>query len=514
VRFWIRGEFQSRLSFEAVKAKSLKAVFRVTFFIRFNYQSMSVRITALYIFVTFLCIYAWKDWLKSLCGLIVLMAVIDHPDMPRSIFGIQGLNPWNVLFLAIFVAWLWNRRREGLTWDIPRSVSMLLLIYLAVIVLGVLRAAFDRSHIEDYPLRSLISEELINTIKWILPAILLFDGCRTRKQVIMALVCLLVMYFLFAVQVVKWMPPEAALSESGMMNNVRRRCVEEIGYSAADLSVLLGGASWGFLAVLQLIPKKCYRVLVLAAAGVVAFGQALTGGRGGYVAWGITGLVMCLIRWRKHLILVPVVVMVLPVIFPGAAARMLLGFGQTDVAGQAAVDEVAVTSGRNLFWPPVIEKIGESPLVGYGRRAMERTGVKEWLLNNYGQSEAVAHPHNMYLETLLDNGILGSLPFWSLFVLGAIYSARLFRSNNRLHSAVGGLALALILTSLIGGLSGQHYFPQEHTMGIWAAMFLSLRVYVEEKREASCVNSAGLYMSVDRQGRWPHLSSEPATRIR
>ena len=63
---------------------------------------MSIRITALYIFVTFLCIYAWKDWFKSLCGLILLMAVIEHPDMPKTVLGIQGLNPWNVLFAMIF----------------------------------------------------------------------------------------------------------------------------------------------------------------------------------------------------------------------------------------------------------------------------------------------------------------------------------------------------------------------------------------------------------------------------
>jgi hypothetical protein len=88
----------------------------------------------------------------------------------------------------------------------------------------------------------------------------------------------------------------------------------------------------------------------------------------------------------------------------------------------------------------------------------------------------------MYLETLLDNGVVGSIPILSLFALMVVYSARLFRSDNRLFSAVGGLSLALILTSLFAGLTGQHVYPQEHTLGIWAAFFLSLRVYVEDKR--------------------------------
>lgn len=471
---------------------------------------MSIRITALYVLIVSLSVYAWKDWLKSLCGLIVLMAVIEHPDMPKSIFGIQGLNPWNVLFATIILAWAVSRHREGLRWDMPRHIAVLLLLYVGIILIGVLRAVFDRSYIEEYPLTSLISEELVNTIKWILPAILLFDGCRTRKQVIMALVCLLLMYFLFAVQVVKWMPPEAAISDSGIMDRARTKLGKEVGYSAADLSVMLGGACWGFIAALQLIHKKCCRIALLMAAGVVSFGQALTGGRGGYIAWGATGLVLCLIKWRKYLLLAPMAVMVLPAIFPGAAARMLEGFGQTSVTGETMVDlDEGVTSGRTRFWPHVVDKIDESPLVGYGRLAMRRTGLSEYLLKEYGPSDAVHHPHNMYLETLLDNGLLGSIPIWSFFALAVLYGASLFRSSNCLYSAVGGLALALMLTSLIAGLSGQHYFPQEHTLGIWAAVFLSLRVHVEEKRMADYVGNSGDLTLCYTQGYWRNPSLKP-----
>jgi len=443
---------------------------------------MSIRHIALYLFVAGLSIYAWKDWFKSLCGLILLMAVIEHNDMPKTMFGFQGLNPWNVLFLAVFLAWFVNRGHEGLTWDMPRHITMLLLMYVGIILIGVLRAVFDRSYIEDYPLKSLINEELINTIKWILPGLLLFDGCRTRKRVLMAVVCVLAMYFVLAVLVVRQIPPEAALRGGWVMINARSKLDKELGHHSTELATVFSGACWGTMAVLPLIRRKCFRTVVLAAAGVFAYGLALTGGRGGYVAWGATGLIMCLIKWRKYLLLAPVVVLLLPIVFPGAAARMLTGFGQTDAAGQATVDDVAASAGRTLFWPHIIDKIGESPWVGYGRLAMQRTGLKEYLLEKYGPSEAVAHPHNMYLQTLIDNGILGSIPIWLLFAVIVIYSAILFRSSNRLYSAVGGLALALMLANLISGLFAEHYYPREHTMGVWTAMFLMLRVYVEEKR--------------------------------
>ena len=442
---------------------------------------MNIRVIILCVFVTFLVIYAWKDWFKSLCGLILLMSVMEHGDMPKSIFGIQGFNLWNVLFVGVAIAWFAKRHREGLTWDIPKHVNVLLLMYMGVILVGFLRAVFDRSYIEDYTLKSLISDELINTIKWVLPGILLFDGCRTRRRVILALTCILAMYILIAAQVVRSMPLEAAFTDSGLINRARIKLDRWVGYNACDMSTFLAGGSWGILAALPLFRKKRYWPMVLGAASVVALGQALTGGRAGYVAWGATGLTMCLLKWRKYLILAPVVVMLLPIIFPGAARRMLEGFGVIDVTGQAAIDEESLGAGRLQIWPYVVDKIAESPMIGYGRLAMKRTGLQFHIGQQTGDY-AFPHPHNMYLETLLDNGILGSLPIFVLWAILVTYSGRLFMSNNNLCAAVGGLALALMLAQLFGGIGSQHVYPRESLVGTWAAMFLMLRAYVEQKK--------------------------------
>ena len=84
---------------------------------------MNLRHIALYFVIFSLSVYAWKDWFKSLCGLILLMAVIEHEDMPKTMFGIQGLNLWNILCAVILIVWLVNRSREGLKWDMPRYIS-------------------------------------------------------------------------------------------------------------------------------------------------------------------------------------------------------------------------------------------------------------------------------------------------------------------------------------------------------------------------------------------------------
>ena len=438
---------------------------------------------ALYILVAGLAIYAWKDWFKSLCGLLLMMAVMEHAYMPKNIAGIQGLNPWNVLFVSIFLAWLASRRREGLKWDMPGRVQLVMILYLGVIVLGFFRALYDMSYIENYPIARLISDELINTIKWVLPGLLLFDGCRSRKRLKLALVCLLGMYLVISLLVIRRMP--FALVLGGATENLmhtRKKLTRTVGYSAPDLSAFLAGASWAMVAAAPLVRRKIHKVWFFCAAGTAAFAQALTGGRAGYVAWGATGLILCLVKWRKYLILAPIVPIVLYVIFPGAAQRMLTGFGHTNLAGESSVDSFELTSGRMQIWPHVIEKIEEAPIAGYGRLAMKRTGLTTFLGDKYGDSEAFPHPHNMYLEFLLDNGIVGFIPIIAFFIIIGVYSLRLFRDSDPLLAATGGTALALILAQLISGMGSQHFYPKESTMCMWAAIFLSVRVYLDRSK--------------------------------
>ena len=275
-----------------------------------------LRLSVVYLFIAFLVVYSWKDWFKVLCALILLMAVIKDEDMPTNMFGIQGLNMWNLLFISIFIAWLVNRRNENLIWDMPRPIKSLLLLYLAVILIGVIRAIIDRSYLGDYTIKDILSEELINTIKWIIPGVLLFDGCRTRKRTTLAMWSLMVLYFLLALQVIYRVPWAGALGnrDDSVVRALNRGC-REIGYTAVDISTFLAGAFWAIIASIPLLKRRKYKALGFSTAGLVVFAQALTGGRAGYFAWGATGLTLCIMKWRKYLLLAPVVIILLPIIF-------------------------------------------------------------------------------------------------------------------------------------------------------------------------------------------------------
>ncbi|MBN2560137.1 MAG: O-antigen ligase family protein [Phycisphaerae bacterium] len=452
-----------------------------------------MRVYVLYMLVAFLSIYAYRHWYRSLCGLILLMAVIEHPDMPKNMMDIQGLNPWNVLLANVLVGWFISRRREGLRWDMPRSISLLLILYFLVVLISSLRMLADPTNLEEFTTAQLISENLVNTFKWVIPGLLLFDGCRSRRRFLIAIACILGVYVLLALQIARWMPPSAAITGGELAQRSRKIILNEIGYHPVNASMMLAGGAWAILGTWPLVKRRRDKAIIVASALLVSYAQALTGGRMGYVTWGTVGLVLCSLRWPKLILIIPVLSITIVSLLPGVRERMFSGFGEVDIAGQTYVDDYKITSGRTLAWPHVVARIGESPIIGHGRLAMVRTGLKDFLWDEY--REGFAHPHNAYLEWLLDNGILGLLLITPFYMLIVVRAARLLRnSRDSLSVAVGATALALVLSLLIASLGSQTFYPREGSVGMWCAICLMLRIWTERSRRPilSMAFSSGL----------------------
>jgi O-antigen ligase len=448
-----------------------------------------MRIYALYFVIAAISLYAYRDWFVSTCGLILVMAFVQHPDFPNSIGGIQGLNPWNVALANVVLGWIIGRRREGLVWDLPPYLRNMLLIYLAVILIGWLRCVADENYQTANLIGDLVSERLVNTLKWVVPGLLLYDGCRAAPRLRLALAGVLGLYLLLALQVIRWMPAGSSLTGAALNYRALKTIVNEIGYHPVNMSMMLAGACWAMLAAVPLVRKRWQQALIVIAALAIAYAQALTGGRMGYVTWGVVGLTMGLLRWRRYLLLAPLMVIGISLAVPGAAERMLQGFGEKTANDDVVTNDYEVTSGRTLIWPYVIAKIKESPLIGYGRLGMDRTGLAERLWREL--AESFPHPHNAYLEWLLDNGLLGFLlvmPFYGVLLWG---SARLFCSSSAPpYVAVGGVCFALVLALLVAAMGSQTFYPREGSVGMWAAIGLMLRLSVQRQHMRAAAPAA------------------------
>lgn len=439
---------------------------------------MSLRITFAVVAVFALSLLAWRGkWHVAACALVVMMAFLERRDMPRTIFGIPGLNLWNCLCLNVTCAWLCWRAREGLRWSVPAGLRWPGLLYLFVVTSAFVRSFIDPTPYSESGRLGLLLDYLVNPLKFLLPGIILYDGTHCRQQTTTALAAIMLTYFLLAVMVIRSMGIDLNFSGDDLNNRAARVLARDTGYNRVDLSMMLAGASWAMFAFSRLRSAWWQKQLLWGAAGMILFAQTLTGGRTGYVTWAAVGLVLCLVRWRRLLLLLPVLMTLLVILVPGVSERLLHGFDSRHGSILRREDNTEITSGRSVIWPYVIRTISDSPWFGYGRAAMQRTGLEAWLATELNEP-GFGHPHNAYLEILLDNGIVG------LFCVLPLYAVMLRRalglfgdSGDPIYTAVGGVTSALLLALLIASLGAQTLYPREGVVGMWAAIGLTLRAW-------------------------------------
>ena len=435
----------------------------------------------------FLATYAWKDWFPPAASLVMLAALLPSPEMPREVLGITGLNIWNVMLLLILPAWLAGRRRQGLSWDLPPLAGALLALY--VLVVGV---AFLRLALEPGPVTLSTSElvtELVDPLKFLVPALMVYDGARTKARFILAVASILAAYVFLSILVVRELQPFVQ-AEGASLSDLGLRGVGPVtGFHRNAVAVMLAGASWALLCARPLVTARLGRLSLFGIAAGMVLALALTGGRSGYLAWLGVGLVLCLLRWRGTLVLATMAVLLVVTVVPAVRERALYGIsepgenvilgGQGTQPGQ--IDTYRLASGRLEVWPYILAKIGESPLVGFGRLGYQRSGLYAFLRTEVDST--FPHPHNAYLEWLLDNGWLGMAPMVVLYGLVLLLSLILFTdSRHPFFVVAGGAAFALVSAQLIGSITGRSWYASPETVGMWCAVGLMLRVWVERSR--------------------------------
>ena len=460
-----------------------------------------IRITLLTLLIAYLSAYAWKDWFRSACWLIILMAIFQHPDMPKSVGGVPGLNHWNFLFLNTVLSWLSNRKKEQLTWDMPRFINTLLFIYAIFIIISVMRYFIDHSGvIELYETMgakapeglTAFNEYLINCFKWVLPGMIIFDGCRTRKQFNFAVIVLALLYVLLALQVVKAMKfGSLGMGGEALQKKALKIISNSVGFHRVNMSMMLSGAFWVVFCLKEFATPKQYWLFILPGCFVIFLGMAMTGGRTGYGTWAVLGTLFCLFKWRKYFLLTPILLVAIFAFAPSAIERLTEGFSPPEDVENAESDfeerEVnlhAVTSGRIFAWPIVWESIKEAPFFGYGRVAMQNIGLTLRIKQEYGEGENFPHPHNAYLEWVLDNGFISAIPVFLFFLLMVKYAWALFKDDSeKIYVVTGGIAFSLLTAFLIASSGSQTFYPREGAVGMWVGIGLLMRVHVERNKK-------------------------------
>jgi len=460
-----------------------------------------IRITLLSLLILYLSAYAWKDWFRSACWLVLLMAVFQHPDMPKAIGGVAGLNHWNFLFLNVFCSWLLNRKKQRLSWDMPRKINILLFLYGTLIIISVIRYLSDMSGVlelnslfgvEVLSGTSVINEYLINCFKWVLPAMIIFDGCRSKKQYSFALIMTCLMFLLLALQVVNAMKlGSLTMGGEALQRRALKVIISNVGFHRVNISMMMSGAFWMIFCLKEYLTSRLYWLFIVPVCSFIFLAMVMTGGRAGYISWVIVGFVFVVFKWRKYILLTPLMFIAVFFYAPSAVDRFTQGMGaeSTDMTqvevdfSDQEVDAHSLTSGRIVAWPLVWKSITEAPYFGYGRDAMKNIGITTQIMIDHGRGESFPHPHNAYLQWLQDNGFIGAIPLFIFYFLIIKYAYSLFREKDKvIYIVTGGICLALVLAFLLASFGSQTFYPREGAVGMWVSIALMLRVYCERKK--------------------------------
>ncbi len=433
----------------------------------------------------FMSCYAWKNWFKSACFLLVSMAILERPDMPQSMLGITGFSPWNILFISIFMAMLFDRERKATL--LPGKVKFYCFFFVLMIVVAGLRELDKLQILNEYLLlsgsqmttkKAVIVDHFINTLKYFVPFFFFFYGAKDKEHVKYALIAVVGVSLILALQVIKVMPFGALASGHELEQVAIRKIDRDIGYYRSDLAVLFAGAAWAIYFAGTHFKQLYIRMACNFGFVLTVFAMGLTGGRIGIGAWLALCLVIAWFKMRKLILIGPLVIATGVTLFPPIQERFLQGLAND---GQGQADLTEVTSGRADIWPYVIDKIGDSLWIGYGRNGMQTTGLTRYLEEYL--NKPFAHPHNAYLQLLMDSGLLLTIPVLMFFFLLTRYSFRLFRDKrNPIYLSVGGCSFALLFAHLVGSLGSQSFYPVASSVPFWCCAGMMLRLYVERDK--------------------------------
>ncbi len=420
----------------------------------------------LWAIIVAIALYAWRDWFVSACALVVLAAFMKHSDMPRTLGEIPGTNPWDLLFVAVMAAWIITRRKNPAAGLCPRYVAVVSGLFAVMMLVTFIRGAADLGPFQAAGISGFTTEYLLNSAKYLVLAALLFDGARmSRRNLLLVYGAIVAQVLMFVLMTWKYIPLEGLFEHARTAQGesaYRRRFQTEIGFHPNDIALVLVAGFWAAVAAAPLLKARrwWWKAVAAIAGTLTALAVVMTNSRGGYMAFVGVGLLFGLLRYRWLLAALPVAALIALAAFPTLSDRITNGFGVVDTSGSQVEDWDAVSGGRTTdLWPQAVEEIAGAPVAGQGRLTIARTDLR-WRIDPTGE-EIPMHPHNAYLEMLLDSGAVGLVVTLLLFVGVPLLAYARRQPRDPLLTTVLYAGLAGAATLLIMGMSGQTFWPRE-----------------------------------------------------
>jgi hypothetical protein len=150
---------------------------------------------------------------------------------------------------------------------------------------------------------------------------------------------------------------------------------------------------------------------------------------------------------------------------------------QRATTGFDSGDKNIIFAGRiEGLWSPLLEEYSSNPkalIFGNGRYAIISTNA-----HKMGVAIQAEHPHNMYIEAILDVGFFGLFIFLCLFgflLNKCIFYLKFFKHDYLYEYLVA--AITSIICFLFSGITDRTFFPDEINGYLWIIVALAFILF-------------------------------------
>jgi O-antigen ligase len=399
--------------------------------------------------------------------LLVMLPVEGSYLFPHNMLNVTGLNPFNVVLGATLVSFL--VRGRDLKRFVPKPVFWLYVV--PVVIAGLIGTRHvDEIYPYFYELEVIrfsdafgyLRDVMVKPLFMVAAALLIGAAVAQAKRVESFLVPIIVAVWVMSLMLIGYVAT-AGLSLGELAATSSRALLSVLGLHANDLGRLYAVAyglllfTWGETKVVRL------KTVLVLTMGILTLALLFTFSRGAFIGWVLVNVLFLVWKFNARTAAIAILVGGIGLaLMPGAVvSRMSLGLiGGTDVNEVSAgrIDEI---------WIPLMPELFKSPIWG--------SGLDSTMWANALWTETmlpVTHPHNAYIQAILDMGLLGLALllafYWHLY--------RKFRdlgSNAYLSPTMRGFyqgAVAGLMCFIITGFAGSSLRAMPEFAFLWIAI--------------------------------------------
>jgi hypothetical protein len=398
--------------------------------------------------------------------LIMLLPTGATHLLPHGLMGVPGLNPLNVLVLATLLSAAMRRQLGGL---LPRPVVFLYLLpILGAGLIGlqhvdeIVPFFFDGDAINFTDAAGYFREMAVRPLLIVLIALLVGVAAAKSQKPERFITAMIVSLWLIALIEIGFIL--ASGIRLGLLASASSRTFfDELGLHANALGRLFAVAYGILLFVWWETKNPKLKTALFFTLGMAALAMVLSFSRGGFLGFFLVNALFLMWKFNARTVSLALVVAAFAAVLAPEYLWNRITFGFDDGANAVSADRI------EGIWLPLLPELWNSPLVGNGLGSIMWSTPME-----NGIMLPVGHPHNAYLEAVLDMGLLG-LALLLAYYVHVWRNLRALGSNAYLSPEMRGLfqgATAALIAFFVTGFTGSSLRPGAEFAFLWLAIGL------------------------------------------